>query len=84
MSDDVNDSQHAYASIGSSALIGGVACCLGIKLLGGIAILGGLGAPLGLSTGLMFFIIGGVVGVALAILGIAYRRSDFDLPGITG
>ena len=58
-----------YAGFG-----GVIACCLALELLGGAVILGGVAAAIGLSTGLMYVTVVGLVGVLVVFLLFGYRR----------
>lgn len=58
-----------YAGLG-----GVVACCLALELLGGTVILGSITAIVGLSTGLIYVAVVGLVGVLVALLVLVYRQ----------
>ena len=64
-----NSSLLPYAGLG-----GVVACCLALELLGGAVILSGVAAAIGLSTGLMYVTVVGLVGVLVVFLLFEYRR----------
>ena len=64
-----NSSLLPYAGLG-----GVVACCLALELLGGAVILSGVAAAIGLSTGLMYVTVVGLVGVLVVFLLFGYHR----------
>lgn len=68
MSDD-NTPLTAYAGLGGIA-----ACCLVLELLGGAAILTGVATAIGLSTGLTYVGVAGLVGLVATGAAYLYRR----------
>lgn len=48
-----------YRGVGGLAVLGGVACCVGLKLIGGAILFSGLAATTGLTTGQTTFVVGG-------------------------
>lgn len=75
MFDDSSDSRVPAAGFGSVAVLGGVVCCMGLKLLGGAILFSGIAAMVGLSTGLVTFLVGGVGGLIVALLVLGYRQA---------
>ena len=75
MFDDTSDSRFSVAGIGSVAVLGGIVCCMGLKLLGGAILFSGIATVVGLSTGLVTFLVGGVGGLIVALLVLGYRRA---------
>lgn len=57
-----------YAGLG-----GVVACCLALELLGGAAVLSGVAATVGLSIGLTYVTVAGVMGILVAGVVLGYR-----------
>ncbi len=81
MFDGSSDSRVPAAGLGSVAVLGGVVCCMGLKLLGGAVLFSGIAAVVGLSTGLVTFLVGGIGGLLVAGLLLGYRRAgDGGLP----
>ncbi|WP_435079165.1 hypothetical protein [Halococcus sp. AFM35] len=58
-----------YAGVG-----GVVACCLVLELLGGAAVLGSVAAAVGLSTGLTYVAVIGLVGVLVVLLTLGHQQ----------
>ena len=48
---------------------------MGLKLLGGAILFSGIATVVGVSTGLMTFLVGGVGGLIVALLVLGYRRA---------
>jgi len=63
MFDDTSESWFPATGIGSVAVLGGIVCCMELKLLGGAVVFSGVAAMVGLSTGLVAFLVGGVGGM---------------------
>ncbi|MFB6206601.1 MAG: hypothetical protein ABEJ05_08775 [Haloglomus sp.] len=74
MAEETSDSVLSFPGVGSITVLGGVICCMGLKLIGGAALFGGLAATVGLSTGLVTFLVGGVGGMLLAVIALRSRR----------
>ena len=79
MFDDTSDSRFPAAGIGSVAVLGGIVCCMGLKLLGGAILFSGIATVVGLSTGLVTFLVGGVGGLIVALLVLGYRRAGDEI-----
>lgn len=73
------DSWLPYAGVG-----GLVACCLGLELLGGAVVLGGLAATIGLSTGLTYLAVVGLVGLVALGLAAGYHHIGEVNDGLLG
>lgn len=81
MTGGTSESPFPFAVIGSVAVLGGIVCCLGLKLLGGAILFGGVATTVGLSTGLVTFLVGGIGGLVVALLVFGYRRAgDAEIP----
>jgi len=79
MFDNTSDSRFSVAGIGSVAVLGGIVRCTGLKLLGGAILFSGIATVVGLSTGLVTFLVGGVGGLIVALLVLGYRRAGDEI-----
>lgn len=50
MSDESSESLIPFASVGGVAVLGAVACCVGLKAIGGVILFSGLAATISLTT----------------------------------
>jgi hypothetical protein len=64
-----------FSGLGGLAVVSSVVCCIGLKIVGGAVLFGGVAAAVGISTDQTTFLVGGLGGVLLAGLVLAYRSS---------
>lgn len=76
MSDESTEALSKYGGISGLGVVGGVACCVGLKLIGGAVLFSGLATTFGLTTGQTTFLVGGAVGLLLAVLVLRNRRPE--------
>lgn len=76
MSDDSTEALSQYGGVGGLAVLGGVACCMGLKLIGGAILFSGLATTIGLTTGQTTFVVGGTAGLLFAVLFLRYRQGE--------
>lgn len=74
MTDSESDSLLSFTGVGGLALVGGIACCMGLKLVGGAVLFGGIAAVFGITRDQMTFVVGGFAGLLLGALLLGYRR----------
>jgi hypothetical protein len=76
VSDEFTAALRPYGGVGGLAVIGGVACCVGLKLVGGAILFSGLATTIGLTTGQTTFVVGGAAGLLFAVFVLRYRHAD--------
>ncbi len=78
MSDDSTEALSQYGGVGGLAVLGGIACCMGLKLIGVAILFSGLATTSGLTTGQTTFV--GGAGVLFAVLVLRYRQGESGEP----
>ncbi|MFB6253975.1 MAG: hypothetical protein ABEI06_05150 [Halobacteriaceae archaeon] len=80
MSDNTLKSLLKSSGLGGVTIASGIVCCMGLKLLGGAVLFSGIATMIGLSTDQTVFLVGGIGGLLLAVMGFAYRKSWNVMP----